>query len=316
MLYCYLVIKTLREIQLERLFKEYKTWLTGKSAEEKVGFLRELKQYAEIYASFPSETDLNQIAFCEVEKRFFHVVESLTVTTIYPLVLDAYRTVADAQSRVDILRTLESYLVRRNVCRLTTKNYNLLFIQIIREIRNRNVQLTPQLLQQILSDFTDPTNRMPDDAEFARAFRQEVLSNQNAREILFLIALFDVSTGRADIPSLSVRNYSVEHMMPVKWELNWTEREMTRDEKAERNSKLRTLGNLTLVTGRLNSAMKNAGWDDKKLHLRPNSSLKMTIEYLDGEEWNEAGIEKRAQDLTTRALLIWKDIPRETAVKA
>lgn len=315
MLYCYLVIKTLREIQLESLFKEYKTWLMGKSAEEKVGFLRELKQYADIYASFPSEADLNQIAFCEEEKRFFHVVENLMVTTIYPLVLDVYRTVAELQSRADILRTLESYLVRRNVCRLTTKNYNLLFIQIIREIRNRKVQLTPQLLQQILGEFTDPTNRMPDDGEFVKAFRQEVLSNQNSREILFLIALFDVSTGRADVPSLSVGNYSVEHIMPVKWELNWTDHEMTRDEKTERNNKLRTLGNLTLVTGKLNSAMKNAAWADKKRHLRQNSILKMTTEYLEKEKWNEAVIDERAADLAKRALLIWKDIPRNATVR-
>jgi hypothetical protein len=126
-----------------------------------------------------------------------------------------------------------------------------------------HIQLTPQLLQQILVEFTDPTNRMPDDAEFAKAFEQEILSDQNAREILFLIALFDVSTGRADVNSLSVGNYSVEHMMPVKWELNWTDHEMARNEKAERNNKLRTLGNLTLVTGRLNSAMRNAGWHDK-----------------------------------------------------
>jgi uncharacterized protein with ParB-like and HNH nuclease domain len=311
MLYCFLIIKTMREIQLESLFKEYKGWLVGKSADEKVEFLKELKQYAEIYASFPTETDLNQIDFREEEKRFFHVVENLTVTTIYPLVLDAFRTVDNQQSRTEILRTLESYLVRRNVCRLTTKNYNLLFIQILREIRNRKAQLTPRVLNQILAEFTEPTNRMPNDAEFAKAFKQEILSNQNAREILFIIALYDVSTGRADVSSLGVGNYSVEHMMPVKWETNWTDREMTQEEKADRTRKLKTLGNLTLVTKRLNSAMQNAGWSDKKLHLRPNSSLKMTTDYLDKEKWDEATIDGRAEHLAKSALLIWKDIPRE-----
>ena len=34
-----------------------------------------------------------------------------------------------------MLRLLESYLVRRNVCRLTTKNYNSLFIQMTNRLK-------------------------------------------------------------------------------------------------------------------------------------------------------------------------------------
>jgi len=127
MLYCYLIIKTGREIQLESLFKEYKNWLKDKTVEDKIGFLKELSEYAEIYSCFPAGNVLNQIAFCEDEKRFFHVVENLMVTTMYPLVLDVYKNVRNQHVRSDILQTLECYLVRRNVCRLTTKNYNLLF---------------------------------------------------------------------------------------------------------------------------------------------------------------------------------------------
>lgn len=67
----------------------------------------------------------------------------------------------------------------------------------MKEIKNRKVELTSQILVDILRAFTDPTNRMPSDVEFAKAFKQEVLSNQNAREILFILALYDVSTGKA-----------------------------------------------------------------------------------------------------------------------
>jgi len=167
----------------------------------------------------------------------------------------------------------------------------------------------------MLGEFTDPSNRMPTDTEFRKAFKEEALSNQNSREILFLLALYDVSNGKADVPSLTLGNYSVEHMMPVKWEANWLEREMNVEEKDNRNRKLRTLGNLTLVTKRLNSAMQNAAWKDKKLHLKPNSSLKMTVEYLDEEKWDESAIEGRADDLAAKALIIWKDIKRDSVAK-
>lgn len=310
LLYCYLIIKTGSEIKLESLFKEYKKWLGEKTTEDKVAFLKELKQYAEIYSSFSSGTDLNQIGFKEAEKRFFHVVENLVVTTIYPLVLYVYKNVTSQQIRNEMLMMLESYLIRRNVCRLTAKNYNLLFIQIINKLedeRKKTGIVNSQSLIRIILGFGEPTNLMPEDADFEAAFRNEVLSNQNAREILFLLALYQVSE-LADMPRLSLGNYSVEHMMPIKWEANWLEREMNIQEKADRNRKLKTLGNLTLVTQKLNSTMKNAAWQAKKQHLKKNSSLRMTVDYLDKEKWDEACIDERANQLARNAKIIWKSI--------
>jgi len=67
MLYCYLIAKTGQEVLLESLFKEYKAWLNGKSIDERIAFLSELREYAEIYSSFPRESDLSQIGFVEQE---------------------------------------------------------------------------------------------------------------------------------------------------------------------------------------------------------------------------------------------------------
>jgi hypothetical protein len=96
-------------------------------------------------------------------------------------------------------------------------------------------------------------------------------------------------------------------MMPVKWEKNWLEGEMTAEEKAIRGKKLRTLGNLTLVTKRLNSKMQNAAWKDKKVYLRKYASLPLTAAYLDRSTWDEAAIEERAADLAATARKIWAD---------
>jgi uncharacterized protein with ParB-like and HNH nuclease domain len=308
LLYCYLIIKTGSEIKLETLFKEYKAWLRDKTPEDKVAFLGELNQYAKNYYSFPSGNDLNQISFDEEEKRFFHVVENLVVTTIYSLVLYLYKTVTNPQVRTDMLKMLESYLVRRNVCRLTSKNYNLLFIQImnkLEEARKKTGEVNLQSLAEVIREFSDPTNLMPTDDDFQAAFKSQILSNQNAREILFLIALYHCSTGLADMPHLSLGNYSVEHMMPTKWETYWLDKEMSVQEKVDRNQKLKTLGNLTLVTKRLNSAMQNSAWSDKKQHLKKHSALSMTVDYLDKEKWEEASIDERAQQLASAALKIW-----------
>jgi Protein of unknown function (DUF1524) len=147
---------------------------------------------------------------------------------------------------------------------------------------------------------------MPTDADLEAAFKHEILSNQNAREILFLIALYHVADGLADIPMLSLGNYSVEHMMPTKWEANWLDNKMSDQERAIRNRKIKTLGNLTLVTKRLNSTMQHSAWIDKKQHLEKHSALCMTRDYLSRESWDETCIDERAIQLASAAMKIWK----------
>ena len=42
----------------------------------------------------------------------------------------------------------------------------------------------------------------------------------------------------------------------------------------------------------------------------------MTVEYLDEEKWDESAIEGRADDLAAKALIIWKDIKRDSVAKS
>lgn len=308
LLYCYLVIKTGKEVKMEKLFKEYKDWLKDKTFNDRMSFLKDLKKYAEIYFEFPSGSDLNEISFDEYEKRFFHVIDNLMVTTIIPLVLYIYRNVSVENERKEMLRILENYIVRRNICRLTSKNYNLLFVQILNKLDNikeKGAVLTGQVILKILLEFDDETNRLPNDQEIVRAFHDVILSNQNSREILFLIAMKQASGNLADMPKMSLANYSVEHIMPVKWEKAWSEMKMTPDQKSNRYRVLKTLGNLTLVTKRLNSKLQNEAWSKKKEMLKMNSTLPMTVKYLEKPDWEEKCIFERAGDLANVALSIW-----------
>ena len=308
LLYCYLIINTLKEVKLERLFNEYKNWLKQKTQEQKKAFLAELKSYAEIYINFPSGEDLNEISFSESEKRFFHLIDGLAITTAYPLILFLYREVADVDERERVLNLIESYLVRRNICQLTTKNYNNLFITIIQKLlklQEEGHKISAASLMTVLTSFTEDLNRFPNDTEFKLSFGICHLSNQNAKEILFCISLFGRHDPLHDVTKLSSATFSVEHMMPVKWEENWNDSNMDEVQKLKRNLSLRTLGNLTLVNKRLNSKMSNAAWMEKKELLRKFSSLKITTDYLNTETWNEEAIAKRANDLGESALKVW-----------
>lgn len=305
LLYCYLIIQKKTAVELEKLFSEYKNWLQGKNSEEKITFLKELKEYATIFFNFPEGTELNEIGYSQNEERFFHIIENLEITTVYPLVLYIYKQVSDKEIRQQLLKTIESYLVRRNVCRLTTKNYNNLFIQIIGKLVDLK-SVTVDNLKSVFAGFSEDTNKFPSDLEFTTAFINEASSNANAREILFCISLYQIYNPKNDIGKLSSSSYSTEHMMPQKWETNWSISGMDETAKNKRNKKLKTLGNLTLVTKSLNSSMKNAAWEKKKKALKEFSLLKITTDYIENTEWDETKIERRSSDLASMALKIWK----------
>lgn len=71
LLYCYLIIKTQSEIRLEKLFKDYKDWLTNKTLEERIAFLNELKKFAEIYSAFPDGEELNESHILKQRRNSF-----------------------------------------------------------------------------------------------------------------------------------------------------------------------------------------------------------------------------------------------------
>ena len=305
LLYCYLLIEKEKDVSLEHLFKDYKEWLKDKDFNQKKDFLETLKVYAEIYFSLPSGTALSNLQFSDREKRFFHIIEHLNITTIYPLILFIYKNITDIVEREKCLVLLESYLVRRAVCKLTTKNYNNLFISLIKQLKEDGSASLVDKLAEVLLSYTDETSKFPSDEEFKTGFANSVLTNQYAKEILFIITLYDVNTVLNDVTALSSGAFSVEHIMPKKWQANW-KATLTPEQIQQRNHKLLTLGNLTIITGNLNSKLRNSAWSVKRDILRDYSSFPLTTRYTGINDWDENEISNRANDLYDKALIIWK----------
>ena len=313
LLYCFLIIETKKEIRLDRLFDEYKVFLKSKSEKDKKDFLIRLSELANYYEQMPQEKELIEIKYSDSEKRFFHLLENLEITTIFPLVLYLYKNIKNRDDLLQSFKILESFIALRQICKFTNKNYNKIFIQIIRSLDKpklkddpTSIDISSKHLLEILSSFTEFGNRFPTELEIQEAFQRSIISNKQAGEILYLIALKDIDSEYSDSKTLSSKSFSVEHMMPKKWEENWKESDFNELDKFNRNQKLLTLGNLTLVTKNLNSKLRNQAWSAKKKTLKEYSSLKITTAYLDKEEWNHKTIEKRAILLCEKALNIWE----------
>jgi hypothetical protein len=72
-----------------------------------------------------------------------------------------------------------------------------------------------------------------------------------------------------------------------------------------RDTLVQTLGNLTIVTGKLNSGMGNRPWERKRKAVSAYSSLWLNSEIIKNEEWNEEAIEARGNAICTMACEIW-----------
>jgi len=97
--------------------------------------------------------------------------------------------------------------------------------------------------------------------------------------------------------------------MPRKWSAHW-EIEDGPLQELERNRLVHTFGNLTLLTGRLNSKVSNGPWtgvNSKRAGIQEHDVLFLNRDVLKlGEDgWNEERIRQRTKDLTEVVIATW-----------
>jgi hypothetical protein len=152
---------------------------------------------------------------------------------------------------------------------------------------------------------------MPADSELKEGFQNSKLTNKQTSGILYFIESKVRDRAIHSTSLLGLKRYSLEHIMPKKWENNWNTVK-TEEEKIQRNRKLLTLGNLTIIPSSLNISIRDSSWDVKKAGKKDKKGLKHYSagldtfgKYLDEPEWNEAVITKRADFLYDKACEIW-----------
>ena len=100
------------------------------------------------------------------------------------------------------------------------------------------------------------------------------------------------------------RTLSIEHILPRTWKdlaaLGSTEEQIER-----RLSLINVLGNLTIITGSLNSGLSNQPWEQKRERLTRHSVLRLNQELAGRGEWDEQAILERGNWLAERILTMW-----------
>jgi len=295
--------------KVEGLFDAYKKFIKNYNI-NKIELIAEIKEYAKVFQeNFNIEIIDSELSDSSSIERLNAIIFGLENTTLIPYVLFVLKNVNDQQEQSKIFDYLETYIMRRMVCHANTKNYNQLFGE--RFISN-NI-LTKGDLKNFIDKRSDKVNYMPADSELKDGFHQSKLTNKQAAGILYFIESKIRDRAKHSTSLLGLNRYSLEHLMPKKWENHWGLISNEKD-KINRNRKLLTLGNLTIITASLNSSIRDGNWNVKKSG-KPNkpglnqyaAGLDTFSKYLALTTWDESEIAKRADFLYDKAVSIWKE---------
>ena len=319
----FLMAKTGALVDARRVNDEYRQWIATQPAryasvrEELADFSRYgecYRKYEEVVATTLPSTDLKRILI------------DFDVSTALPLVLylelDAGLT---PDELANCLALVESFLARRILTGDETKEYNKLFVEVIGSINSvKGSAVLPALAKKLLSG-GGTTRRWPGDAQIIEAALSRKLFKELRTPALRLIlerievALRTKKSEDKSLPS----GLQIEHVLPQKWWTHWTLRGKQippfvaeypaaakddlleiADEIRNRNYKLHTLGNLTLLNQYLNPAASNGSFDQKIVEYK-NSVLRMNRAFDGLKAWDEASITARGQYLGELLCAIW-----------
>ena len=294
--------------KVEHLFESYKNFIRSYFNDDKEAILSEIKEYALLFKkNFNYEILGEELTQDFGIDRINTIIFGLDTTTLIPYTLYILRNISDETTKNELFGIIETYIMRRMITHSNTKNYNQLFTDKL--INNR--VLSKQEFLDYIEKRDDKVNFLPTDEELEKGFNTSILINKQSAGILYLIES-KIRNEKDSTALLGINKYSLEHLMPKKWRNNW-DKLSSKESEINRDRKLLTLGNLTIITQSLNSSIRDSKWEDKLKGknkkgglIEYSGGLKTISQFLEYPEWDEKTIEKRALFLYEKAKQIWK----------
>lgn len=247
---------------------------------------------------------------------------SLEITTTYPFVLGLLidnttilpsgKKLLNDEFLASILRLLEAYLIRRNVCNLAGGGLSQVMASLYNDIKKKhgdNFYKDPVI--KVASALAGISTKayFPKDEEFLREItNRDMYHNRNIDYILRKIELY---TQGKEIINFS--KLSIEHIMPQTLSNEWIKYLGRKEDYKEFHEEyVHKLGNLTLTA--YNPEMSNKLYAEKKEHI-DFSRLTLNRYFENIDEWKtEEQINARSKYLADIALKIWP-YPKTTSIE-
>jgi len=331
----WLTMRTRAEVLTDDVFRAFiehaKPRMTMPSEAE--ALLVELRRDADTFRSFA------QLSPTTVEGRFYsRVVEALELASTTPLLLwllSENHAVPPVQVE-RALGALESWVIRRTLLRYTMKGVNLLMVSILTDLDAAEVDKAGDRVVAYLAAQTADARTWPTDDE-VRASLPGVRLYGNVRQprIRVVLEALEEQLRTEKHEALAIPpGMQIEHVMPQGWRNYWDESPpLSPEAAANRDRLVNTIGNLTLLTQKLNGALSNRPWTDvdaaqvgttghdaglgKRALINKYSLLVLSRELVEDNPlaWTEDAIRARSARLSDLLCKVWRG-PQQAQVIA
>lgn len=250
---------------IDGLAKTYKLHINNMTYDQAKDFAKELSEYANCYYLYNSEyAAMSDFKLCDYINVTLLILDKLETTTFNPFILKILKEKpADMEAQI---RALQKFVFMRFIYKAKTKNYN-------------------KVCENLLSSANPIEYLDKYDDSIPIVFNQypaglKSIKNKHAILVLFMLELIK-RNGKENMFSDNLKYVlSLEHTMPQKWETYWAKVPCYKYDKAtsdfvevtaynevveHRKSMIYAIGNMTLLTGPLNSSLSNAPFSEKVL---------------------------------------------------
>lgn len=310
----WLIAQTGEEIVVRELFNRFKRHLDDNSTAIEP-LVAEIHRASGTYREFIEQAsntgdDIDRLGL------FAYRISTLESDAFRPavlLLLDPNLEPVPEDQLIKAVNAIESWLVRRMLIRATTKSHTQLVAELVTELHRTDRAVAGDVIEAFLAGQDVESRYWPDDNEVRNELRTlQVYKRLRRRRILMVLeAIEDYKRGWTDGKEglggqrVARGKYHIEHLLPRKWETHWPLPQGV--EELERDRMLDTLGNLTLLTQKLNVKVSNGPWVTKVDKLKEHDVLKLNMDLLatNPVSWDEEAIAKRTDLLIETILNIW-----------
>lgn len=302
----WLTMQMSQQVRAKKLFPAFRKFLdrTDLTVED---ILQNIDYYASIYQ------DISEPERDSREGIFFYRLDVLDTTTPYPVLLWVFglKNISETQ-RVKAIEAIESWLMRRMLCRLTTKNYNKIFIELLDELKSSGDNQVGDTVVEFLQSREAESDYWPTDDDLSSSMREmQYWARVNQRRLKMVFSAIERElrdTGYSETLEFT-QDLEIEHILPQEWSHHWVlpGHKPSEVERIERDEAKNKIGNLTILTDKLNPSVSNAAWETKQEAINKHTVLRVNRHLVTNwpDEWNEDTIAERGRWLADRASDVW-----------
>ncbi len=204
----------------------------------------------------------------------------------------------DKRGFLELTRMLVNFTFRYNtICNLSPSAILAPFISAARDIRETGGVETGEIFRKHLAQL------YPDDSQFHSAFSRKLIrSNAQARYVLAKINDY-LSPNPSLRTTADPFATDLEHILPKRHNAAWDTNR--RDFPGGLDKYVYRLGNMTLISAKLNSELGNADFATKK-KVFAHDRLEITQKVISAERWTADEIKNRQNWLASLACKIWR----------